>query len=105
MDTQMRKGVLELCVLALTDQQDCYGYELVQKLNQHLPVNEGTIYPILRRLTCDGLCETYMKESSNGPARKYYHITVSGKNRLQESYQEWKDLSQRIEDLLKEVGL
>ncbi len=60
MNTQFRKGVLEICVLALISKKDMYGYEIVQNISKVIDVNEGTIYPILRRLTKDEYFETYI---------------------------------------------
>ena len=84
MNTQFRKGVLEICVLTLISKKDMYGYEIVQNISKVIEVNEGTIYPILRRLTKEGYFETYILESNEGPARKYYKITDSGKKILSE---------------------
>ena len=84
MNTQFKKGVLEICVLALISKKDMYGYEIVQNISKVIDVNEGTIYPILRRLTKDEYFETYILESNEGPARKYYKITELGKAMLKE---------------------
>jgi PadR family transcriptional regulator PadR len=86
---QFKKGVLELCVLYLLQNTDRYGYELTQRVDKHISLTEGALYPILRRLVKEGYCETYLKESSNGPARKYYKITEEGRNYLIELSSEW----------------
>lgn len=91
MNTQFRKGVLEICVLTLISKKDMYGYEIVQNISKVIDVNEGTIYPILRRLTKDEYFESYILESSEGPARKYYKITTAGKNYLDRMINEWND--------------
>ena len=70
MNTQFRKGVIEMCVLALIDRKDMYGYEIVQSIAFYTEINEGTVYPILRRLTQEEYFVTYLKESTVGPARK-----------------------------------
>ena len=80
-NTQFKKGVLELLVLLMVEKKDMYGYELVEAVSKVVNVNEGTIYPILKRLTNEGFFETYLEESKEGPPRKYYHITVAGKKR------------------------
>lgn len=103
MSTQFKKGVLDLCVLAQISKRDMYGYEIVQMISQHMEVNESTIYPILRRLTKEGYFETYMQESSEGPARKYYKITESGAHHLQATYVEWMSFSKSVLELLKGV--
>ncbi len=78
MNTQLKKGVLELCVLQLLLDKDRYGYELVAEISTSVEISEGTIYPLLRRLKTDGLVSTYLEESSEGPPRKYYRLTQTG---------------------------
>lgn len=102
MNTQFRKGVLEICVLALISKKDMYGYEIVQNISKVIDVNEGTIYPILRRLTKDQYFETYILESNEGPARKYYKITDMGKNNLDILAKEWKDFVDAVSIILNE---
>ena len=79
---QVRKGLLELCILNRLVGQDKYGYELVKKLLEvpGLGVKEGTIYPLLTRLKSQGLVDTFLIESKEGPARKYYRLTEKGEN-------------------------
>jgi PadR family transcriptional regulator, regulatory protein PadR len=79
MNIQFKKGVLELCVLVVLCRRDYYGYELVQAISKNIDIAEGTIYPLLRRLTGDGYFTTYIKESAEGPARKYYQISDKGR--------------------------
>ena len=105
MNTQFRKGVLEICVLALISKKDMYGYEIVQNISKVINVNEGTIYPILRRLTKDEYFESYILESSEGPARKYYKITDNGKKLLLEKESEWKLFSETVNNVLWEANL
>src|SRR5690625_7671130 len=66
MNIQFKKGVLEICVLALLDKQDRYGYELVQKISNQISISEGSVYPLLRRLTKEGYFTTYLQESTEG---------------------------------------
>jgi PadR family transcriptional regulator PadR len=89
MNTQLKKGVLELCVLSIVDKKDCYGYELVDEISKNIEISDGTIYPILRRLTQEGYFTTYLKESSEGPPRKYYSLTELGKQTKEELEREW----------------
>lgn len=89
MNTQFKKGVLEMCVLALIYQMDRYGYEIVEKISEHIEVTEGTIYPLLRRLVGESYVTTYLLESSAGPTRKYYRITGNGKMRYESLQKEW----------------
>ncbi|WP_332634924.1 PadR family transcriptional regulator [Halalkalibacter flavus] len=102
MNVQFKKGVLELCVLILLDKQDRYGYELVQKISEKIAISEGTVYPLLRRLTKEGYFTTYLKESSEGPSRKYYKLTDSGREFLHELLEEWKEFSNGVNQLIKE---
>lgn len=106
MNTQFRKGVLEICVLALISKKDMYGYEIVQNISKVIDVNEGTIYPILRRLTKEEYFETYILESSEGPARKYYKLTELGNENLQKLLIEWKEFVKAVNILIdnKEGG-
>ncbi|WP_078380015.1 PadR family transcriptional regulator [Sutcliffiella halmapala] len=102
MNVQFKKGVLELCVLVLLDKQDRYGYELVQKISEQISISEGTVYPLLRRLTKEGYFTTYLKESTEGPSRKYYQLTDSGREFLHELLQEWEDFTLGVNQLIKE---
>lgn len=102
MNTQFRKGVLEICVLTLISKKDMYGYEIVQNISNVIEVNEGTIYPILRRLTKEGYFETYILESNEGPARKYYKITAEGMANLNKLTKEWKEFVKAVNTLLND---
>ena len=102
MNTQFRKGVLEICVLALISKKDMYGYEIVHNISKVIDVNEGTIYPILRRLTKDLYFETYILESNEGPARKYYRITSLGKENLSNLMEEWREFVKAVDILISE---
>lgn len=102
-NTQFKKGVLELCVLVLTYEKDRYGYELVNRISEKFQVAEGTMYPLLRRLTQEGHCSTYLKESSEGPPRKYYKLTDSGEAYMRDMVKEWTLFSQGVDDIIKEV--
>ena len=104
MNTQFRKGVLEICVLALISKNDMYGYEIVQNISRVIDVNEGTIYPILRRLTKEGYFETYILESKEGPARKYYKITSLGNENLDKLMKEWKEFVKAVNLLINDEG-
>lgn len=89
MSTQLRKGVLEICVLAMINIKDMYGYEVVDSISRVMEVKESTIYPLLRRLTSDGYFESYIRKSEEGPDRKYYKITNEGKESLKNQVKEW----------------
>ena len=94
MNIQLKKGVLELCVLALLEKRDCYGYELVQELSSHIEISEGTVYPLLRRLGKEEYFTTYLQESSEGPPRKYYQLLEKGKQYLYALIEEWTQLAE-----------
>lgn len=98
MNAQFKKGVLELIVLAAVEQKDMYGYELVAEVSKVVNVKEGTIYPILKRLTNEHYFETYLRESTEGPPRKYYHLTAAGILHLRELEKEWEDRLQMLNE-------
>lgn len=103
MNIQFKKGVLELCVLAVLVRKDCYGYELVQEISQNIDISEGTIYPLLRRLKSEGYVTAYLEESSEGPPRKYYQLTELGKQTLDTLEREWDDFVARVNRIVKGV--
>ncbi len=100
MNTQFKKGVLELCVLAILDRKDCYGYEMVDEISKNISISEGTIYPLLKRLKKEGLVTSYLKESQDGPPRKYYKLTDTGKEKKSNLVAEWDEFSVGVNNLL-----
>lgn len=100
MNAQFKKGVLELCVITMISRRDYYGYELVEEISQELDISEGTLYPILRRLTEENYFETYLKESTEGPPRKYYRITKSGRDFQKDQFRQWTEFNQKIEKII-----
>ena len=101
MDTQIKKGILDLCVLSFLIDKDMYGYEIVQSISKSIEVSEGTIYPILRRLSKEGYFETYIVESNEGPARKYYRITALGIEFYKKQLNSWEKLKNGMDSILK----
>lgn len=101
-NVQFKKGVLELCVLVLLDKKDRYGYELVQKISNQIEISEGSVYPLLRRLTKEEYFTTYLQESTEGPSRKYYKLTDKGRTYLYELIAEWNEFSTGVNQLIKE---
>ena len=99
--SQLRKGTLEYCVLALLDEGERYGFELVRTMSEAdgLMVSEGTIYPLLSRLRRDLLVETSWRESETGPPRKYYKLAATGRKQLAEFREYWKSLTSLIDEL------
>ena len=102
MNTQYKKGVLELCVLVLLKKHDCYGYEISEYLSNHIDIADGTVYPILRKLKSDGVLTTYLQEESGGPPRKYYSLTDLGKQTFQNERAEYLDFAKSIRALLED---
>jgi PadR family transcriptional regulator, regulatory protein PadR len=86
---QLKKGVLEMCVLALLSKGDNYAYDIASRMAEAVGMGEGTIYPLMRRMQNDGLVSTYLQESGSGPPRKYYKITKSGALALKTQVAEW----------------
>ncbi|QVK17975.1 PadR family transcriptional regulator [Mycoplasmatota bacterium] len=101
MNIQFKKGVLELCVLSILDQKDCYGYELVNNISRSFTISEGTIYPLLSRLKKEGYVTTYLEESQEGPTRKYYELSPAGRNILKDLKTEWFSFTKGVNRLLK----
>lgn len=100
MDAQFKKGVLELVVLAALLKDDRYGYELTESISQEMEVTAGTLYLILKRLKDAGYLTTYLKESTGGPARKYYHLTDDGRQYHEKRKQEWLLFIGKVEKLI-----
>lgn len=99
---QLKKGVLELCVLALLGRRDAYGYEIASRLAEGIGMGEGTIYPLMRRMQADGLVETYLVESPAGPSRKYYRLTGAGRASFEAQKAEWAAFSAAVDAILGE---
>lgn len=99
MGAQLKKGVLEMVVLSKIDYKDSYGYDIYQEISKNMAISESTIYPILRKLTKDGLCETYLRESKEGPPRKYFKITRQGKEQLNLQVKDWRKF-QRVVNIM-----
>ena len=102
MNTQYKKGVLELCVLSLLKKHDCYGYEISEYLSKHIDISDGTVYPILRKLKSDGILTTYLQEESGGPPRKYYSLTEFGRESYQKDKEEYLKFARTILALLED---
>ena len=99
---QMRKGILEFCILSILNQQDKYATEILDSLKEsQMIVVEGTIYPLLTRLKNAVLLDYRWEESSSGPPRKYYAITDKGKEVLTELNDSWKALNRAVNKITK----
>jgi PadR family transcriptional regulator PadR len=102
MNIQIKKGVIEVCVFAILSKKDCYGYELAETISSHIEISEGTIYPLLRRLTKEGYFTTYLQESSEGPPRIYYKITDRGIEYKKNLLKDWNNLTKGVNELIEE---
>lgn len=91
MDIQLKRGLLEICVLAAIKSKDSYGYQIIKDIKPYLTISESTLYPILRRLESGELLTVHPVEH-NGRIRKYYRITPAGRTRLAAFAEEWKEI-------------
>jgi PadR family transcriptional regulator PadR len=103
--TALLRGVLDLCLLALIDEEPAYGYEMTKRLSARglAIVGEGSIYPLLGRLERDGLVETYRAASNGGPPRKYYRPSSAGRLALAIGVSEWRAARDAVDGLLAPV--
>lgn len=98
---QMRKGVLEYCILSVLSRNSCYASDIIRELKEaRVIVVEGTLYPLLTRQKNAGLLSYRWEESTQGPPRKYYELTDKGKEYLKELDQSWTDLVESV-DLIR----
>lgn len=102
MNIQLKKGVLELCVLSMLTKKDCYGYELVNEISKNILIAEGTIYPLLKRLKDEGYLTTYLEESQEGPPRKYYKLTELGWKTKNDLAKEWYTFVKGVSNIVGE---
>lgn len=101
---QMRKGLVEPCVLAALRDGEAYGYQILQRLGsaESLGISESTVYPVLARLAADELVRVRQAPSPAGPPRRYYRLTPAGHARLAEMTASWRQMAAVVNDLLKE---
>jgi PadR family transcriptional regulator PadR len=97
---QLKKGALELCVLALLARRESYAYEIASTLATGVGIGEGTIYPLMRRMQDDGLVGTRLVESNSGPPRKYYRLTSIGRAAFAAQKREWRTFMDAVNQLL-----
>ena len=100
MDIQLKRGMLDVCVLAAIKDEDSYGYQ-IKDMKPYVTISESTLYPILRRLEAGALLTVHSVEH-NGRLRKYYHITDAGRARIEEFKEEWKELESIYRFIVKE---
>ena len=101
--TQLRKGMLDIVILNLLSHGACHGYEMVQRMKriEGLKIREGNVYPILARLQQDGLIESYTQQSSDGPPRKYFKVTSTGTEILNQMNAHWEQMINSIQHVRK----
>jgi PadR family transcriptional regulator PadR len=101
--TQLRKGLIELCVMATLREGEAYGYQIVERLGRvaGLAITESTVYPLLARLERDGLLRVRTAPSPSGPPRRYYRLTDAGRRRLQEMTRHWQHIHGSVTQLLE----
>ena len=102
MNIQLKKGIVEVCVLATLRKEPSYGYKIISDISEIIEISESTLYPILRRLEAQNLLETYSEEF-NGRTRKYYKITQAGNAKINAFISEWKDI-ERVFNFIKVKG-
>ncbi len=103
--TQFRKGLVELCIMAVLRDDEAYGYQIVEQLGRvpGLEVTESTVYPVLARLTRDRCVTVRVTPSPAGPARRYYRLSETGRRRLQEMIGHWQSLQNSVNQLTQGV--
>jgi len=100
MNSQFKKGVIEMCVLKMISREDMYGFQVIEHISEEIDVNENTIYPILRRLTKQNFFDTYSESMSVGAPRKYYKITDVGLEHLSNYENEWGTFIRSVSRIL-----
>lgn len=105
MNVQFKKGALDVCVMALLEKKDCYGFELASTVCRFIDMSEGTVYPLLKRLKDDQLVDTYLVESSEGPPRKYYTMTPAGRSYYTELLNQWRTFTKGVEQIIEGGGI
>ena len=101
MDIQLKRGLLEICVLAAIKNEDSYGYKIIKDIKPYVTISESTLYPILRRLEA-AECLTVRSVEHNGRLRKYYHITEAGLKRIDDFAEEWKEIMSIYQFVVRE---
>ncbi|MBR4965051.1 MAG: PadR family transcriptional regulator [Lachnospiraceae bacterium] len=91
MDIQMKRGLLDVCVLSAIKSEDSYGYQIIKDIKPYIDISESTLYPILRRLEAADML-TVRSAEHNGRLRKYYHIEAAGIQRIEDFKEEWKQI-------------
>jgi PadR family transcriptional regulator PadR len=105
MNSQLKRGMLDLFVFVILNNQNCYGYKLVEIISKNIEISEGTIYPLLKRLKDEQYVDTYLSESSEGPPRKFYTLTQKGRNEMEMQYRDWMSFKKGVANIMREGGI
>lgn len=100
MNVQLKKGLIEVCILAVIAREPSYGYKIISDVSNIIELSESTLYPILRRLESANQLKTFTRDY-NGRLRKYYQITNEGKNRIKEFKYEWQEMEDIYDFIVK----
>ncbi len=103
MDVQLKRGLLDVCVLAAIKNEDSYGYKIIKDMKPYIEMSESTLYTILKRLELAGMLTVYTSEHG-GRLRKYYHITKAGLDRIEDFKDEWREVMAIYSFVIKEDG-
>ena len=101
MDAQLKRGLLDICVLAAIKNEDSYGYKIIKDMKPYMEISESTLYTILKRLEASGLL-TVRTSEHGGRLRKYYHITKAGLGRIEDFKDEWREVMSIYQFVMKE---
>lgn len=104
MDAQLKRGILDVCVLAAMRDGDAYGYKIIKDLSPFMEISESTLYPILKRLEQSGCVSSYSLEHS-GRLRKYYRITAEGHKRISDFLEDWESIMKAYEYIRGDVEI
>jgi len=103
MDIQLKRGILDVCVLAAIKDEASYGYQIIKDMNPYVEMSESTLYTILKRLESADML-TVRTAEHNGRLRKYYHITKAGLGRIEDFKEEWREVMSMYQFITKEDG-
>lgn len=100
--SEIRRGVVELCLLTAVREREGYGYEIIQRIQQKsgIELTESTVYPMLTRLANQGLLATRLEKSPQGPARRYFRLTADGKRKYEAMLEHWESFTESVSKML-----
>lgn len=100
--SEMRRGVVELCLLTAVQEREGYGYEIIQRIKEQsgIELTESTVYPMLTRLANQGLLSTRQEPSPQGPSRRYFKLTANGKRKYEAMVEQWRSFTQSVSQMI-----